>query len=91
MKLSATPASMCTSDGVTITVCGNWIAAEYQRRMNPSGQQYCDGHCGALVLPWWYMSWTKRFWYSGVSTDSTVGSCTASIAEYQLSKKPPGA
>ena len=49
-KLSATPAVICTSDGVTITCCGNWIAAEYQRLMNPSGQQYCEGHCGVLVI-----------------------------------------
>ena len=32
-----------------------------------------------------------RFWYSGVSTDSTVGICTASIIEYQFSMKLPGA
>src|SRR5215469_3177468 len=49
-KLSATPAVICTIFGVTMTVCGNWMANEYQRRMNPSGQQYCDGHCGAFVF-----------------------------------------
>src|SRR5581483_4265167 len=59
-KLSATPAVICTYEGVTMTVCGNWIANAYQRRMNPSGQQYCEGHCGAFVFPWWYASCTIR-------------------------------
>ena len=52
-KLSATPAMNCTRLGVTSIDCGNWIENAYQRRMKPSGQQYCDVHCGALVFPWW--------------------------------------
>src|SRR6185312_11722978 len=44
MKLSATPAWICTSDGVTSTFHSH-VAAACQRRMNPSGQQYCDGQC----------------------------------------------
>ena len=55
MKLSATPARICTSDGVTIT-SHSQVAASCQRRMKPSGQQYCDGHIGLLSLPWWYAS-----------------------------------
>src|SRR5690606_3429389 len=56
MKLRATPVRICTSSGVTMTWCGlipGLTAAKYQRRMNPSGQQYVDGHCGALVTAWW--------------------------------------
>ncbi len=52
MKLRATPARICTRSGVTMTWCSH-TAASCQRRMKPSGQQYCDGHCALFVLPWW--------------------------------------
>ena len=34
--------------GVTITFHSQ-VANSCQRRMKPSGQQYCDGHCGVVV------------------------------------------
>src|SRR5262245_65574569 len=44
MKLSATPAVICTSEGVTMKSHSH-VANSCQRRMKPSGQQYCEGHC----------------------------------------------
>ncbi len=55
-------------------ICG-WMATGSKRRMKPSGQQYCDGHCAAALTASWYSICTTRFWYSGVSTDRSVGIC----------------
>src|SRR5690606_6229665 len=52
MKFRATPPKNCTSFGVTSTDCSQ-SADSCQRRKKPSGQQYCDGHCGLFVWPWW--------------------------------------
>ena len=52
MKLRATPVTICTTDGAAM-MCHSHTANSCQRRMKPSGQQYCDGHCGAFVLPAW--------------------------------------
>src|SRR6516165_1985620 len=71
MKLRATPARICTTSGVTITFQSH-VAASCQRRMKPSGQQYCDGHCAWLSTPSWYACCTIRCWYSGVSSDKIV-------------------
>src|SRR5687767_3713057 len=51
-KLRATPALICTSDGVT-TKSHSQVANSCQRRMKPSGQQYCEGHCARSWLPSW--------------------------------------
>src|SRR5579872_5531654 len=59
MKLSATPARICTREGVTMT-SHSQVAASCQRRMKPSGQQYCEGHWAAFVLPSWNSCCTNR-------------------------------
>jgi hypothetical protein len=61
-----------------------WIATGSKRRMKPSGQQYCEGHCEAAITPSWYRFCTMRFWYSGVSRDRMVGIWLTRMLPYQF-------
>ncbi len=65
MKLRATPVEICTTSGVTSTKCALicvCVATGSKRRMKPSGQQYCEGHCEAAFTPSGYRFCTMRFW-----------------------------
>src|SRR5690606_28539206 len=56
VKLRATPVVIVTRLGVTTKKCGlicGCVATVADRRMKPSGQQYCEGHCEAAFTTSW--------------------------------------
>ena len=52
MKFSALLAISCSRSGV-VTKSIERCAWRENSRMNPSGQQNCAGHSGALFTDWW--------------------------------------
>ena len=50
--------------------------------MNPSGQQNCAGHSGALFTDWWQCICTVRCRYSGVSSERMVEVCLIDVKNH---------